>query len=105
MSRRDRQRLSGEDLFVGIDLHKKKWHETIRMLDAELFSGIISGTWESLRRLLDRYKGNRIQVVYEAGCFGFWLYDRLIDCGVDCLVTPPSLVPLEHGNRVKTRSA
>lgn len=102
MSRHDRQQLSGEDLFVGIDLHKRKWHVTIRMLDVELFSGSIPGTWESLRRLLDRYKGNRIQVVYEAGCFGFWLYDRLIDCGIDCLVTPPSLVPLEYGNPVKT---
>jgi transposase len=40
--------------------------------------------------------------VYEAGCFGFWLFDRLTDHGVECIVTPPSLIPQEHGNRVKT---
>lgn len=94
--------VTGEDLFVGIDLHKRRWHVTIRTLDVELFSGSIPGTWDALRQLLDRYKGNRIQAVYEAGCFGFWLFDRMVDSGVDCLVTPPSLVPMEYGNRVKT---
>jgi transposase len=67
-----------------------------------LFSGSIAGEWPVLRRILDRYKGNVIQCVYEAGCFGFWLHDRLVDYGVDCLVTPPSLVPQQWGNRVKT---
>jgi transposase len=94
--------VAGEDLFVGIDLHKRRWHVTIRTLDVEFFSGSIPGTWDALRRLLDRYKGNRIQAVYEAGCFGFWLFDRMVDSGFDCLVTPPSLVPMEYGNRVKT---
>jgi transposase len=94
--------VTGEDLFVGIDLHKRRWHVTIRTLDVELFSGSIPGTWDALRQLLDRYKGNRIQAVYEAGCFGFWLSDRMVDSGVNCLVTPPSLVPMEYGNRVKT---
>ena len=94
--------VKGEDLFVGIDLHKRRWHVTIRTLDVELFSGSIPGTWDALRQMLDRYKGNRIQAVYEAGCFGFWLRDRMVDSGIDCLVTPPSLVPMEYGNRVKT---
>jgi transposase len=26
----------------------------------------------------------------------------MVDSGIDCLVTPPSLVPIEYGNRVKT---
>ncbi|MHB8087671.1 MAG: IS110 family RNA-guided transposase [Anaerolineaceae bacterium] len=91
-----------EDLFVGIDLHKLRWHVTIRTLDAEVFSGSIPGDWGSLRRILNRYIGHRLQVVYEAGYFGFWLYDQLINNDIECLVTPPSLVPQEYGNRVKT---
>jgi len=102
MRRLNRQKVTGEDLFIGIDLHKARWHVTIRSADVELFCGSISGEWEALRRLLDRYEGNRIQAVYEAGCFGFWLYDRLAEHGVECFVTPPSLVPQEYGNRVKT---
>jgi len=91
-----------EDLFVGIDLHKHRWHVTIRSAEVELFSNSIVGKWENLRRIIERYKGCRIHAVYEAGYFGFWLFDRLTDHGVECIVTPPSLIPQEHGNRVKT---
>lgn len=91
-----------KELFVGIDLHKRRWHVTVRDRDVELFSASIPGNWESLRWILWRYRGYRIQAVYEAGYFGFWLYDRLRDYGVECIVTPPSLVPQEYGNRVKT---
>jgi transposase len=89
-------------LFVGIDLHKRLWHVTIWDAEVELFSGSIAGRWESLWRLLQRYEGYQIMAVYEAGYFGFWLYDLLTEHGVECIVTPPSLVPQEYGNRVKT---
>ena len=45
-----------------------------------------------------------MHTVYEAGYFGFWLFDYLTQYGVDCIVTPPSLIPQEHGNWVKTGS-
>lgn len=93
---------SGESVFVGIDLHNAKWHITARTAEFELFSGSIPGDWESLRRILDRYKGHQIQAGYEAGYFGFWLHDHLLEYGAECIVTPPSLIPQEHGNRVKT---
>jgi len=91
-----------ERVFVGIDLHNNKWHVTVRTADLELFSGSIPGKWEALKRILCRYKGHRIHTVYEAGYFGFWLHDRLVDYGAGCIVTPPSLIPQEYGNKVKT---
>jgi transposase len=91
-----------EDLFVGIDLHKHRWHVTIRTMDLELFSASIPGTWEALERVLARYHGHPLQAVYEAGYFGFRLHDRLVDRDIPCIVTPPSLIPQEYGNRVKT---
>jgi len=91
-----------ESIFIGIDLHKKQWHVTIRTTDVELFCSSIPGTWASLEKQLLRYKRHPIYAVYEAGYFGFWLHDYLINFGVDCVVTPPSLVPLEYGNKVKT---
>jgi hypothetical protein len=36
-----------EELYVGIDLHKHRWHVTIKTFDAEVFSASIPGTWES----------------------------------------------------------
>lgn len=94
--------IKDEDLFVGIDLHKLRWHVTIRSAEIELFSNSIVGKWENLGRLLKRYKDCRIQAVYEAGYFGYWLFDLLTSHGAECIVTPPSLIPQEHGNRVKT---
>jgi transposase len=41
-------------------------------------------------------------VAYEAGPFGFWLSDKLTMDGIETLVVPPSLIPTESGNRVKT---
>ena len=102
MRRPKHQVTSGEDLFVGIDLHKHTWHVTIRTVDLELFSASIPGTWEALHRVLARYPGHSLQAVYEAGYFGFRLHDRLVEHGIPCTVTPPSLVPQEYGNRVKT---
>ena len=92
----------GEIVFVGIDLHKVRWHVTARTADIEFFSGSIPGNWEALRRILERYRGHQIQAVYEAGYFGFWLHDYLLEYGAECIVTPPSLIPQEYGNRVKT---
>ena len=65
------------DLFIRIDLHKIRWHLNIRTDDTELFSRSIPGEWKSLRKVLERYKDYQMHAVYEAGCFGFWLYDRL----------------------------
>jgi transposase len=90
------------DLYVGIDVHLKTWHVTILHEGAILFSSGIPGQWEVLRKLLDRYKGYRIHAVYEAGYFGYGLYDHLRAYGADCLVAAPSLIPQQHGNRVKT---
>ena len=92
----------GEDVFFGVDMHRKRWHVTVMTEDLELFNASIPGCWISLRRIMDRYKGCRIKMVYEAGYFGFWLYDKVREYGAECIVTPPSLLPQEYGNRVKT---
>jgi transposase len=91
-----------EAIWVGIDLHRVHWHVTVRSEAIEFFSGAIPGHWESLRTLLERFPAARVFVVYEAGYFGFWLSDVLTQWGAACTVTPPSLLPQELGNRVKT---
>ena len=92
----------GKAIYIGVDLHRRAWHVTIMTREVELFSGSLPGNWDSLKRLLERYNGYRIEAVYEAGYFGFGLYDRLCAWGARCVVTPPSLIPREYGNRVKT---
>lgn len=89
-------------LFIGIDLHNVTWHVTIRDQNNEVFSGGIPGNWDSLKKMLGRYRNHQINAVYEAGYFGFWLHDKLVAYGAECIVTPPSLIPQEYGNHVKT---
>ena len=90
-------------IYVGIDVHKRTWHVSIVTNESEeLFSSGIPAKWDNLSRLLSRYTSNTIHVVYEAGYFGYWLHDLLIEHGYHCIVTPPSLIPQEYGNRVKT---
>jgi len=92
----------GTKIFIGIDLHKYRWHVTICTEDIELYSGSIPGEWRSLYTKIEPYLSYEIYAVYEAGCFGFWLCDELTNHGVKATVTPPSLIPVEYGNRVKT---
>lgn len=82
MRRKQIKSAAGEPLFVGIDLHKRTWHITIRTTDYEVFSGSIAGSWDVLKKLLDRYKESRIKAVYEAGYFGYSLFDKLTAIGI-----------------------
>jgi transposase len=92
----------GKDVYVGIDVHKESWQITVRTDGEEIFNGRIPGQYQSLKKFLERYQGCRMKVAYEAGPFGFWLSDKLTMDGIETLVAPPSLIPTESGNRVKT---
>jgi len=63
----------------GIDVHKESWQVTVRSEGEEIFNGRIPGQYPLLKRLLDRYQGSPMKVAYEAGPFGFWLSDKLLE--------------------------
>lgn len=92
----------GKDVYIGIDVHKEKWHVTARVESEEVFHGSMLSDYQSLSKLLRRFKVCKIKVAYEAGPCGFGLYDKLNADGVETIVVPPSLIPVESGNKVKT---
>jgi transposase len=92
----------GSKVYVGIDVHKDSWHVTAVTEGEEVFNGRLPSQYPVLRKLLDRFAGREVKVAYEAGPCGFWLHDRLTGDGIETIVVPPSLIPLESGNRVKT---
>src|SRR5512139_386098 len=92
----------GEGVFIGVDVHKESWHVTARTEGEEVFHGGIPSQYHAFRMLLDRFKDCKVKVAYEAGPCGFWLYDRLTEDGIETIVVPPSLIPIESGNKVKT---
>jgi transposase len=92
----------GKKVCIGIDVHKESWQVTVRSEGEEIFNGRIPGQYQSLKKLLERYQGSLMKVAYEAGPFGFWLSDKLLEDNIEVMVVPPSLIPIESGNRVKT---
>lgn len=89
-------------IWVGLDVHLKRWHVTVLMGDEVVLSSSIDGSWMALRKLLSRWAPSRVLVAYEAGFSGFWLHDAVVEWGAKCMVVPPTLIPTETGNRVKT---
>jgi len=92
----------GKEVFIGVDVHKESWHVTARTEGEEVFHGGIPSQYPAFRKLLDHFKDCRIKVAYEAGPCGFWLYGRLTEDRIETIVVPPSLIPIESGNKVKT---
>ena len=88
---------------IGIDVHKTSWRVTaINAGEIILAITISKPNYSKLSKILTRLEGNPVRVAYEAGPSGFDLYDKLTADGIECLVVPPSLIPTESGNRVKT---
>jgi transposase len=95
--------VKGKVISVGIDVHSLSWQITA-LADAEVIMAVTISKPEypKLKALLARLEGNTLRVAYEAGPAGFGLYDRLTADGIECIVVPPSLIPSESGNQVKT---
>lgn len=94
--------LDASNIFIGIDVHLRSWHITIRSRDEILSQASIGGSWEELRKIVSRWRPEQIVILYEAGFSGFWLYDKVVEWGGHCIVVPPSRIPVESGNRIKT---
>ena len=93
----------GKMVNIGVDLHKLSWRITALVEgDVVLAVNLAKPKYDSFIQLISRFEGNYVRIVYEAGPGGFDLYDKLTDDGIDCIVTPPSLIPTESGNKVKT---
>jgi transposase len=89
-------------LFMGIDVHELTYSVSLFFEGEELLNQTYPSDVKHLRRLLDKYSGWKILAVYEAGAFGYSLYDWLKKQDVEVIVTPPSKMPVAPGERVKT---
>ena len=93
----------GKMVSIGIDMHKCSWRITA-LVEGEIVLAVTLArpSYDSFKAILTRFKGNHVRIAYEAGPGGFHLYDKLTAEGIECIVTPPSLIPTESGNKVKT---
>ena len=85
---------SGQNIFVGVDVHKKSWKVCIRSEHMELrtFSQNPSAI-ELSHHLKTNYPSANYNIVYEAGFCGFNAYREFINEGINCIVVHPADVP------------
>jgi len=93
---------SGKELFVGIDVHKKRWVVSVRTYDLELKTFSMMAVAEELEKFLaQNYKDALLHIVYECCFSGFWIYDYYHNKGYDIIVTPTNRI-YRDGSVVKT---
>ena len=58
----------GKTVSIGIDMHKKSWRITA-LVEEDIVLGITlaSPTYDAFEKILARFKGNHVRIVYEAG--------------------------------------
>lgn len=85
---------SKQDIFVGIDVHHKRWVVSIVINDI-LFGPFSQDPKVSIlvNYLRNNFPGGIYHCVYESGFSGFWIYEELMSNGLDCIVVNPADVP------------
>jgi len=95
--------LRDKRIFVGLEDSKRTWKVCVRSENMVVHEVSMPSEYANLQSYLrERYPGCTIQLMYEAGFGGFWLHDRLVAEGIECVVTPPNRVTQEKVNPVKT---
>lgn len=91
---RNKISFSGQKIFVGIDVHKRKWSvATITESGFERVHTQNASAQELIDFLHRHYPDGDYVVVYEAGFTGFSTYYSLAEAGIECLVIHPADVP------------
>lgn len=85
---------SGENIYVGIDTHKKNWkvavmhdHTTLKKFTQEPEPKYL------VRFLKSNYPNANYKCAYEAGFCGFWIQKELERSGLECIIANPADVP------------
>lgn len=91
---RNKISFSGQKIFVGIDVHKRKWSvATITESGFERVHTQNASAQELIDFLHRHYPDGDYVAVYEAGFTGFSTYYSLAEAGIECLVIHPADVP------------
>jgi transposase len=89
-----------QQIYVGMDIHKKSWSISILTEKFEHKTFTQPPNVGVLVNYLNRnFPGGSYKSVYEAGYCGFWIHDRLQEHGVQCLVVNPADVPTKDKER------
>ncbi len=95
---------AGQHVFVGLDVASKSWKVAVFLEQSfhKRFAQPPDPT-ALVRYLHCNFPGATYHSVYEAGYFGFWIHEALLDLGVNSMVVNPADVPTtDKERRTKT---
>jgi transposase len=85
---------NGENIYVGIDVHKKNWNITVQTDEIVCRTFTQDPKVEILINYLKRnYPNANYYCAYEAGFSGFWIQQQLESANIPCIVVNPADVP------------
>lgn len=91
---------TGQEIYVGIDVHKKSWKVGIelRNISQKPFHQEVDVN-RLLKHLRRHYPGGIYKVAYEAGFSGYWLQEALRLSGVSCEIFNAADIPTSDKER------
>jgi transposase len=93
---------SGQNIYVGLDVHHKSWSVNIYSDEFELKSFSQEPDVERLcNHLQTQYKGANYLVGYESGFWGFWIQRAFKQRGFDCRVLHAADVPTNNKEHLR----
>jgi transposase len=85
---------TGQDFFIGLDVHKHSWYVTIRSLKIEVGHFTQVPDAAALHQYLQRnFPGGRYHSAYEAGFCGTGAHEQLCKAGIDNIIVHAADVP------------
>jgi len=97
MNQNSKLDFSGQEFYIGIDVHKKNWTSTIRSNQMELKTFSMNPSPEDLSYYMKRnFPNGRYISAYESGFSGFWIHQELEQLGFKNLVIHAADVPTTH---------
>ncbi len=91
---------SGQDIYIGIDVHLRSWSVTILSKELEHKTYTMTPGAKGLSNYLHKYfPGGKYLCVYEAGFSGFWIQRELTREGINCIIVNAADVPTRDKDR------
>jgi len=93
---------SGQNIFVGFDVHLKDWKVTI-MSETLVFKTFSQPPEPKALHsyLVDNFPGGNYYSAYEAGFCGYWIHNQLISLGIKSIVVNPADIPTTNKEKVQ----
>ena len=95
---------SGQDFFIGLDVHLKSWKVTIRHNRMELRTFSMNPSPDELHRHLNKnYASGNYYTVYESGFCGYWIHRKLTELGINNIIVNAADIPTTNKEKDQKR--